>query len=37
MENLKNISKKSLFKVSVSTYKEPSFKKIFNGLLIAPI
>ncbi len=37
MENLKNISKKSLFHVSISTYKEVSFKKIFDGLLIAPI
>jgi len=37
METSKNISKKSLFHVSVSTYKEESFKKIFDGLLITPI
>ncbi len=35
MENFKNISKKSLFHVSVSSYKAVSFKKMFNGLLIA--
>jgi hypothetical protein len=33
--NFKNISKKSLFHVSFSSYKAGSFKKMFNGLLIA--
>jgi hypothetical protein len=37
LKTSKNISKKSLFHVSISTYKEGSFKKIFDGLLIAPI
>jgi hypothetical protein len=36
MENFKNISKKSLFHVPVSSYKVSWFKKMFDGLLIAP-